>query len=279
MQEFVNGAIQGVKKFFSEATADMALSIVGALALLLAGRFIIKRAMRLFDHYTTKSKLDQGLISFLSSLISITLHTILIISIATSLGVPSTSFIAILSSVGLAVGLALQGSLGNFAGGLMLLLFHPFRVGDYIKAGDVEGTVASMNVMYTQLTTFDRKKIILPNSSLSNGVVTNFSAYETRRVDIPFMLAYDTDIAQAKALMERTALAHPLVLPDPAPAARMGAMQGGLLSFTLRVWCRTPDYWTVTFDLTEGLKQAFDHQGIEAPPPQSVTMLRERAKL
>ena len=140
------------------------------------------------------------------------------------------------------------------------------------------GTVDSMNVMYTQLTTFDNKKIILPNSSLSNGVVTNFSAYDTRRVDIPFTLAYDTDIDQAKALMERLAAGHPLVLPDPAPVARMGAVQGGLLSFTLRAWCRTADFWTVTFDLTEGLKQAFDSQGIAVPPPYSVTMLRERDK-
>ena len=261
--------LTGLKNFFSQATADMALKIIGSLALLFFGFFVIRRIMHVFDRYTERSKLDKGIISFLSSALSITLRFILIISVASALGVPSTSLIAILSSLGLAVGLALQGSLGNVAGGLMLLLFHPFRVGDYIKNDTVEGTVASMNIMYTQLSTFDGKRVIVPNSTLSNGVVTNFSAQPTRRVDITFPLAYETDVNAARALMRQIALDHPLVLDAPAPDARMGGLDNGRITFTLRAWCKTPDFWTVTFDLNEGLKQAFDQSGIAVLPPQS----------
>lgn len=268
MQQTLSNAIDGVKKFFTEATADMALRILGAIATLLIGLFIIKRLMRLFNRLTQNSKLDQGVLSFFNSLISITLKAILVIVVATSLGVPSTSFIALLSSVGLAVGLALQGSLGNFAGGLMLLTFHPFRVGDYIRTADAEGTVDSVSIMYTTLTTFDGKKVVLPNSTLSNGVVTNFSALPRRRSDISFALAWHTDVDQAKRIMENAATEHPLVLKDPAPAARMGSAQDGMINLTLRAWCATPDYWTVTFDLNERLKRDFDRAGIVVPPPR-----------
>lgn len=269
MQDSLNNAKQNLLKFFSEATADTVLRIVGAVAMLLIGLFVIKHMMRILDRSMEKSKMDQGILSFLGSLISITLRSILIIMVASSLGVPSTSFIAILSSIGLAIGLALQGSLGNFAGGLMLLWFHPFRVGDYIKNDMVEGTVVSMNIMYTQLATFDKKKVIVPNSALSNGVVTNFSAFDSRRVDLSFQLAYDSDVNAVKALMVGIANRHPLVLETPASEARLASVQNGLLNFTLRCWCRTPDFWTVTFDLTEGLKQAFDRGGFRLPPPQS----------
>lgn len=267
MQETLSNAVEGVKKFFTDATADMALRILGAIATLLVGLFIIRRLVRLFEKLTQNSKMDQAILSFFNSLISISLKAILIIIVASSLGVPSTSFIAILSSVGLAVGLALQGSLGNFAGGLMLLTFHPFRVGDYIKTPDAEGTVASVSIMYTTLTTFDGKKVVLPNSTLSNGVVTNFSAHPRRRTDISFALAWDTDVDRARGIMERAANEHPLVLQDPAPAARMGSAQDGRINLTLRAWCATADFWTVTFDLNETLKRAFDRAGIAVPPP------------
>lgn len=267
MQQTLSSAVDGVKKFFTEATADMALRILGAVATLLIGLFVIKRLMRLFDRLTQSSKMDRGILSFFNSLISITLKAILIIMVATSMGVPSTSFIAILSSIGLAVGLALQGSLGNFAGGLMLLTFHPFRVGDYIRTPDAEGTVADVSIMYTTLSTFDGKKVVLPNSTLSNGVVTNFSAYPRRRVDLPFALSWDTSVDTARNILETAARSHPLVLSDPAPTARMGSAQDGRLNFTLRAWCNTEDFWTVTFDLNETLKRAFDRAGISVPPP------------
>ncbi|MHC1787247.1 MAG: mechanosensitive ion channel family protein [Christensenellales bacterium] len=260
---------KSIGSFFSQATADTILRVLGALLMLVVGFFLIKHAVRWFEKSLKKSKLDQALLSFGSSLLSIVMKAVLIITAATYLGVPSTSFIALLSTLGLAVGLALQGSLGNFAGGLMLLLFHPFRVGDYIKADAIEGTVVSMNIMYTQLATFDKKKVIVPNSSLSNGVVTNFSAFDTRRVDISFSLDYASDIGAVNALMMEVAARHPLVLKSPAPDARMGGMSGGLLVFTLRSWCHTADFWPVTFDLNEGIKLALDAGGFRVPPPQS----------
>lgn len=267
MQDTISNMLEGVRAFFTEATADMALRLLGAVATLLIGLFVVKRLVRLFERLTKNSKLDRGVLSFFGSLISITLKAVLIIIVATSLGVPSTSFIAILSSVGLAVGLALQGSLGNFAGGLMLLTFHPFRVGDYISTPDADGTVASVSIMYTTLTTFDGKKVVLPNSTLSNGVVTNFSAHPQRRADVSFALAWDTDVDRAKGIMLAAAQEHPLVLQAPEPTARMGSSQEGRLHFTLRAWCKTPDYWTVVFDLNETLKRAFDRAGISVPPP------------
>lgn len=271
----MSDSIKNITGFLSQATADTILRIIGALVMVLAGFFIIKHIMRWLDKSMTRSKLDMALLSFAGSLISILLKAVLIISIATYLGVPSTSFIALLSTLGLAVGLALQGSLGNFAGGLMLLLFHPFRVGDYIKCDAAEGSVVSMNIMYTQLATFDKKKVIVPNSALSNGVVTNFSAFETRRVDLSFTMPAQTGIERVKALMNTQAAGHPLVLDSPAPDARMGDIRGGQLVFTLRCWCRTADFWTVTFDLNEAIKQAFDQAGLPLPPPCSTAYMME----
>ena len=261
--------MKGVLGFFSQATADAALRILGAVAMVAIGLFVIKQVMRLFDRYTKNKKLDQGVMSFLSSLLKITLRVVLFIMAATYLGVPNTSFIAILSSIGLAVGLALQGSLGNFAGGLMLLTFHPFRVGDYIQAGDVAGTVSSINILYTQLNTFHNKLVIVPNSTLSNGVVTNFSALSTRRVDINFLVAAGSDIETVKGLMNGAANEHPLVLEIPGPAAPMDGMNKGLMSFSLRCWVKTADFWTVTYDLNERLKKEFDSRNILLPPPPS----------
>ncbi len=259
--------LSGVLNFFSQATADAALRILGAVVMVSVGLFVIKQVMRLFDRYTQNKKLDQSIMSFLSSLLRITLRVVLFIMAATYLGVPNTSFIAILSSAGLAVGLALQGSLGNFAGGLMLLTFHPFRVGDYIQAGDVAGTVHSITILYTQLHTFDNKLVIVPNSTLSGGVVTNFSAIATRRVDISFSVDGGSDIDLVKRLMVSAAAQHPLVLKEPAPEARMGGMNKGLMDFTLRCWVKNGDFWAVTYDLNERLKKDFDRQGISLPPP------------
>lgn len=263
----MNEVLKSLKEFFSQATADFALKILGAVVMLFVGFFLIKRAMRLFEKSTEKSKLDKSLVSFLSSLLSILLKTLLVIIIATYLGVPNTSFVAILGSVGLAIGLALQGSLGNFAGGLMLLLFKPFRVGDYISTDSCAGSVVGMNIMYTQLDTFDKKRVVVPNSSLSNAVLTNFSANPTRRIDIPLTVEAEADVEVVKALILRVANAHPLVLKDPEPTARMGGFDGALPIYTLRCWGKTGDFWTITFDLYEAMKTAFEQAGIELPPP------------
>lgn len=266
---------KNIEGFFTQALADKALSILLAVVMLLAGFALIRWLIRLFDRYMGKSKLDKGITSFLSSLLSILLKFILIISVAAYLGVPSTSFIAILSSVGLAIGLALQGSLGNFAGGLMLLWFHPFRVGDYIKSSDAEGTVASMNIMYTQLNTYDGKMVVVPNSKLSNDVVTNFSTHPNRRVDIAYTVSDEAKVEEVRALMEGVAAAHPMVHQSPAPEARLGDFDSGRPVYTLRCWCDNANFWTVLFDLTEQLKAAFEKAGIDVPPPVSQLHVRQ----
>lgn len=266
---------ENIAAFFTTASADLVLKIIGAGAMLFFGFKLIRFGMKLIEKSLKKSKLDEGIQGFIENLLSISLRFMLIISILMYLGVPAASFIAILTSAGLAIGLALQGSLGNFAGGLMLLFFHPFRVGDYIKSADFEGTVVSMNVMYTQLATFDRKKVVVPNSALSNGVVTNFSAFDSRRVDVNIRLTSAADVEEVNALMKQVAAGHRLVLATPAPDARMDSLSGGLLSFTLRAWCKTADFWPVTYDLNEGVKQALDRAGLHVAPPLSgVQMLR-----
>ena len=192
----------------------------------------------------------------------------LVITIASILGIPATSFITILASCGVAVGLALQGTLSNFAGGLMLLLFKPFKVGDYVEVAGEAGTVAEISVVYTVILTVDNRRITIPNGSLTNSVIENYSAEEQRRVDLTFCTAYDCDIEKTKKVITDVVSAHSLVLSDPAPFVRLSAHGESSLTYTVRAWCKTENYWDVHFDLTEQVKEAFDKNGIQIPYPQ-----------
>ena len=184
------------------------------------------------------------------------------------LGVPATSFITILASCGVAVGLALQGSLSNFAGGLMILFFKPFKVGDYIEASGESGTVAEISVVYTVLLTPDNKRITIPNGALTNSVIENYSSEPTRRVDFTFTADYNNDIEKVKAVIDEVINAHPAALKDPAPFVRLSAHSENALTYTARVWVKSADYWTVFFDVTENVKLAFDKNNIKIPYPQ-----------
>ncbi len=214
------------------------------------------------------SKIEPGARSFLLSFISIILKLILILTVAANLGVPMTNVVALLGSCGLAIGLALQGSLSNFAGGLMILIFHPFRVGDYIESGGKEGVVKSISILYTTLTTLDNRDVIMPNGSLTNAIVTNYTAEDTRRVDLDFSVSADADVERIKKILLVLAEQHESVLGDPAPFARMTKRSEAGLIFTLRVWCKKEDYWTVNFDLQEQVKAAFEKLEIKTPYPQ-----------
>lgn len=257
-----------VVAFLTTASADIALKILGSLVMLFVGFRAIKWLMRLLDKALEKSKWDQGIQSFFKSVLSITLRGILIISLLIYLGVPATSFIAILTSAGLAVGLALQGSLSNFAGGLMILFFHPFRVGDFIQTNSVGGNVQDISIMYTTLKTLDGKKVVLPNALVSNSVVSDFSWYPTRRVEINISTGFDEEVDVMLSLLRGVAAAEARVLSEPAPLVFLDRIEDGRLFFGLRCWTKNSDWWETTGDLTIRIKERMKSQGIRAQAPR-----------
>ncbi len=259
---------KSIETFFVSFTADAALKLLGALVMLLVGLKAIKVLMRLLTRSMEKSKLDRGLLGFINNLLSFLLRFTLVVSLLIYLGVPATSFIAILSSAGLAIGLALQGSLSNFAGGLMLLFFHPFRVGDYIiTQSGYEGTVKDISMMYTTLETLDRRRVVLPNAGLSNGAITNNSANAIRRIDISLTTDFSADVPTVRRLMEEAAAIPPGVLADPPPAATLDKIQDGLLVFTLRCFAKTPEWWATLLLVTETVKARLDQHQVPVRGP------------
>jgi len=259
---------QTILNYLVQLATSWGIKLLEALVLLVVGLKLVKWLKKWLKESPKLDKLDSGLRSFLVSFSSIILYALLIIVIASILGIPATSFITILASCGVAVGLALQGSLSNFAGGLMILFFRPFKVGDFIEASGETGIVQEITVVYTVLLTLDNKRITIPNGGLTNSVIKNYSSEELRRVDLTFNVAYGSDVEQVKGLIGKLAAAHPLALKEPAPFVRLSAHGDSALTFTTRVWCKNADYWDVYFDLTEGVKKAFDEKGIQIPYPQ-----------
>ncbi len=251
-----------------EFVSSWGIKLLAAIFVLILGARLIK----MFNKWLKKSpkleKLDTSLRSFLASFSNILLYFVLIIIVASILGIPATSFITILASCGVAIGLALQGSLSNFAGGLMLLMFKPFKAGDFIEVSGESGTVAEISVVYTVILTGDNKRITIPNGTLTNSVIKNYSAEKIRRVDLNFSTAYNCDIEKTKQVISSVISAHSLILSDPEPLVRLSAHEDSALTYIVRVWCKTDDYWTVNFDLTEQIKEAFDKNNIEIPYPQ-----------
>lgn len=244
------------------------ITLLKAIVVLVVGLRLIKWAKKWLKSSPKLDKLDLGVRSFLGSFVSIGLYVLLIIVLAGIVGIPATSFITILASCGVAIGLALQGSLSNLAGGLMLLLFKPFKVGDYIEACGEAGTVTEITVVYTVLLTPDNKRITLPNGTLTNSTIENYSAEELRRVDLTVNVAVDSDVSKVKGYLESLAQSHPLVLAEPEPMVRLSAHSDSALTFTARAWCKNEDYWDVYFDLTEGVEKTFADNGIKVPYPQ-----------
>jgi len=197
------------------------------------------------------------------------LKALLFISVAQMVGIETTSFIAILAAAGLAIGLALQGSLANFAGGVLILMFRPYKVGDFVDAQGVTGTVDEIQIFNTVIMTGDNKRIIVPNGAISNGIITNFSAEATRRVDFIFGIGYDDDIAQAKSTLKRIFAEDDRVFTDPEPLVVVSELADSSVNFTCRVWVNAADYWGVFFDTTEKVKLVFDKENISIPYPQS----------
>ena len=247
---------------------SVGMNLVYAIIILIVGFKISSTLCKKLEKSSGFGKLDESISKFLLSALRFVLNAIILISAALVLGVPSASFIAILGSAGLAIGMALQGSLSNLAGSIMLVIFKPFKVGDYIETSGVAGTVEEINIFYTVLNTPDNKRITLPNGAVSNGTIVDYSTNENRRVELQFGAAYGTDVAKMKELMLQVANNHPLVLDDPAPAALFVAQNASSLDFKLRVWCKSADYWTVNFEVFEQVHEAMLTAGIEIPFPQ-----------
>ncbi len=254
----------------AELAATVGLRILYALAVLFVGLKIVKWIKKKLPVFPFMSRLDVGMRSFLTSTMSVLLYILLFISIAMILGIPTTSFIAALASCLAAIGLAMQGSLSNFAGGLMLLMFKPFRVGDYISAPDlgVEGTVTDITVVYTVLHTFDNITVTIPNGTLSNSVVKDMSISKTRRVDVSIRIAPDCPLEKIEALLAQTVAADSRILTDPAPSIVLSEITDSALIYGVRVWCPGPEYWNVKFGLNRAIKLALDQNGISVPHQQ-----------
>lgn len=242
--------------------------LVLAILVLVIGLWVINRFIRLMGAGMEKSNTEPTLAKFLCNLSSVVLKALLLISVASMIGIETTSFIAVLGAAGLAIGLALQGSLANFAGGVLVLMFRPYKVGDFIDAQGVMGTVHEIQIFNTILKTPDNKVIIVPNGSISNGIITNFSMEATRRVDFVFGIGYSDDIGKAKSVIEGLVKADERALTDPAPMIVVSELGDSSVNITTRVWVNAADYWGLFFDLTEKVKLAFDQEGISIPFPQ-----------
>ncbi|HAW21195.1 MAG TPA: mechanosensitive ion channel protein MscS [Flavobacteriales bacterium] len=247
---------------------EYGIKLIGAVAALLIGLWIIKILVGFLKRMMIKRNLDASLIPFLSSIIGIILKAALFISVAGMIGIEMTSFVAILGAAGLAVGLVLQGTLQNFAGGVMLLLFKPFKVGDVLSAQGFTGSVKEIQIFNTIMATPDNRIIIIPNGGLANSAMTNFSTMDTRRVDFSFGIGYDDDFEKAKSLIRSLIDADSRILKDPEPFVRVGELADSSVNITTRVWVNAADYWAVHFDLIENVKKTFDKEKVSFPYPQ-----------
>jgi small conductance mechanosensitive channel len=242
--------------------------LVLAIVVLIVGIWIINRFVSVMSKSMETRSFDPTLGRFLTSLMSIMFKALLLISVASMVGIETTSFIAVLGAAGLAIGLALQGSLANFAGGVLVLIFKPYKVGDFLDAAGVTGVVSEIQIFNTVLKTPDNKVVIVPNGAISNGIITNFSKEATRRVDLGFGIGYGDDIAKARSVIEALIAADERILSDPPSLVVVSELADSSVNFTVRVWVNAPDYWGVFFAMTENVKLAFDREGISIPFPQ-----------
>lgn len=242
--------------------------VLGALVALIIGLWIIKWILKGVNAGLTRGNVDESLKPFLKSLIGALLKVMLAISIMSMLGIAMTSFIAILGAAGLAVGMALSGTLQNFAGGVMILLFKPFKVGDFIEAQGYSGVVKEIQIFVTILTTPDNKTIIIPNGGLSNGSMINYSTQENRRVDWTFGIGYGDDVEKAKNILRTMLEADERVLKDPEVFIGLSEMADSSVNFVVRAWVNSADYWGLFFDINEKVYNTFNAEGINIPYPQ-----------
>lgn len=249
-----------------EMTILYAPKVLLAIITLVVGLWLIRRVVHIID--IKLGAKDPTLNKFLCGLISIVLKVLLFISVASMVGIATTSFIAVIGAAGLAIGLAMQGSLANFAGGVLILIFKPFKVGDTLEAEGFLGSVVEINILYTIVNTFDNRRVVIPNGSLSNASLVNVSYYDTRRCDLTFGIHYGDDIDKAKAIIKRCLDEDERILPEPEPRIALGSLGDNSVNIIVRPWTKTDDLWPVFWDMQEKIKKAFDKEGITIPFPQ-----------
>lgn len=260
--------LQDLKANWLPLLIEHGMHILFALVTLAVGWWLISRIVSAMVNFMQGRHIDVMVVSFLSSLVLTLLRIMLLLSVASMIGIQTTSFLALIGTAGLAVGLALQGSLANFAGGVLILFLRPFRAGDYIEAQGVGGTVESILIFHTLLRTADNKVIVLPNGSLSNGIVTNYSRKPTRRVEIKVGIDYADDVKHARQVLLDLVAADERILQDPEPVVYLASLGDDSVNLSLRMWTKSADFWGVTFSFQEAMKEAFDREGINFPFPQ-----------
>lgn len=246
-----------------------AIKIVMAAAILIIGRWAVKLVVKLVKKLLHRSKsMDDMLVNFLGSIVNAVLLLFVIIAALDQLGVDTSSLVALVAAAGLAIGLALQGSMQNFAAGVMIIIFKPFKSGDFIDAGGVSGVVEKVQIFSTTMRTGDNKEVIVPNGGIYGGAITNFSARDTRRVDMVFGIGYDDDIRKAKEILEGLVAADDRILKDPKPVVALSELADSSVNFIVRPWVNSGDYWAVMWAMNEKVKIAFDEAEISIPYPQ-----------
>jgi|TARA_R110002096_G_scaffold379_5_gene2304 small conductance mechanosensitive channel len=244
------------------------LKVIAALAIFFIGKVIAKTVKSTISKAMIKAKSDPILISFSSNMVYVALLAFIVVAALGQLGIQTTSFIAIVGAAGLAVALALQGSLSNFAAGVLMIIFRPFKQGDFIEGAGVAGIVEAVHIFNTVMRTGDNKTIIIPNSGLMNGNIINYTTKPTRRIDLIYGIGYDDDLKKAKAVLEDILQSDERILKDPAPLVAVHALADSSVNFAVRPWVNSADYWAVTFDLNERVKLRFNAEGISIPFPQ-----------
>ncbi|MBR0143031.1 MAG: mechanosensitive ion channel [Clostridia bacterium] len=257
MEEFLNKVI--------EIGTTSGGKILLAIAVAVVGFFLIKLITKVIGRSLGKTKLDPQVTRVIETVVKVLLYVVLLVAVIEILGVPMTSVAALIASGGLAVGLAFQGALGNLAGGFLILIFRPFKNGDYIEAAGAEGVVKGISIFYTKLTTLDNRAVLIPNGDLMSSNVTNLTAEKIRRIDQDFKITNDIDQNLVKKVLANAAANTPGVLSEPVPFARLTAVDDDTYIFTVRAWCNTPEYWDVYFDLIECCSKALSENGIDDP--------------
>jgi small conductance mechanosensitive channel len=257
-----------INELLSTYIIPFSIKIFFAILIFIVGRMVVKAIVGLLKKILTKAKMDVILVNFVSSIVNAVLLLFIVVAALDQLGVNTSSLIALVGAAGLAIGLALQGSLQNFAAGVMMIIFRPFKSGDFIEAGGVTGVVEMISIFSTTLRTGDNREIIIPNGSIYSSAITNYSARETRRIDMVFGIGYEDNIKQAKQIMQSIVDADDRILNDPKTLIAVSELADSSVNFVLRPWVKSNDYWAVKFDVTEKIKEAFDDNNISIPYPQ-----------
>lgn len=267
-QQSVSQMVESVKSYLAENGVEFLLNLLAAAAVFFIGRWLARLVANLISKAMTKSKLDATLTKFVKNLIYTALLIFVVIAALGQLGVKTGSFIAVVGAAGLAIGLALQGSLSNFAAGVLLVIFKPFKVGDFVEVGGATGVIKEIQIFTTVLNTPDNRRVIIPNAQVTGSNIINYSVNGTRRVDLVIGVSYEDDLKQARQVIESVLKTDDRILPEPVYTVAVSELGDSSVNFVVRPWCKVEDYWGVYFDMTEKIKVALEENGLSIPFPQ-----------